>query len=376
MSALQTDDPARAARFYGAVFGWETEAFGPATLFRLPGYVGGEESQPVPRDVVAVMVPASGDAPTALGHGLLDRRRGARRRRRPPPRRHGAGRALRRAAVVPSGGGRPTPVARRSRSASWWPAEGAHRRRDVDPVGEVRRRQGRRTPPTGASGTTPAQAGPATSSGPSSGQSSEIRSDQSSIGSASTSVAASSALVGRRTSATRPGSSRVGDQVEHALLVVGGPGCRSRRGPPSGSGSTTRTRCGPRRARRTAVTASAWAPRCARRRIQRDPVEPWQSTRSPSRITAVGMTTGVPSSATSAKCRPARCRGGRRGRRGRCWPARAAGWGGAGRQGGARRDAIARREHRCDVLARSQAGGPARLHSGGASAKHDAGTLG
>jgi hypothetical protein len=30
-------------------------AFGPATMFRLPGYVGGEESQPVPRAVVAVM---------------------------------------------------------------------------------------------------------------------------------------------------------------------------------------------------------------------------------------------------------------------------------------------------------------------------------
>ncbi|HET7069457.1 MAG TPA: VOC family protein [Nocardioides sp.] len=58
MGALQADDTGEAARFYGAVFGWETEAFGPATMFRLPGYFGGEESQPVPRDVVAVMVPA------------------------------------------------------------------------------------------------------------------------------------------------------------------------------------------------------------------------------------------------------------------------------------------------------------------------------
>jgi len=58
MSALQTDDTERAANFYGAVFGWQTEAFGPATLFRQPGYFGGEESQPVPRDVVAVMMPA------------------------------------------------------------------------------------------------------------------------------------------------------------------------------------------------------------------------------------------------------------------------------------------------------------------------------
>jgi uncharacterized protein len=38
------------------VFGWETEPFAPGiSLFRLPGYVGGEPSQPVPRDVVAVM---------------------------------------------------------------------------------------------------------------------------------------------------------------------------------------------------------------------------------------------------------------------------------------------------------------------------------
>jgi predicted enzyme related to lactoylglutathione lyase len=67
MSALQTGDSERAARFYGAVFGWESEPFGPATLFRLPGYFGGEESQPVPRDVVAVMVPAAADASPAWG---------------------------------------------------------------------------------------------------------------------------------------------------------------------------------------------------------------------------------------------------------------------------------------------------------------------
>lgn len=59
MGGLQTTDPERAADFYAAVFGWETESFGPATMFRLPGYFGGEEAQPVPRDVVAVMVPSS-----------------------------------------------------------------------------------------------------------------------------------------------------------------------------------------------------------------------------------------------------------------------------------------------------------------------------
>jgi uncharacterized protein len=59
MSLLHTTDVQGAPAFYGAVFGWETESFGPATLFRLPGFVGGEPQQPVPRDVVAAMVPAA-----------------------------------------------------------------------------------------------------------------------------------------------------------------------------------------------------------------------------------------------------------------------------------------------------------------------------
>ena len=61
MSALQTTDPARAAAFYGAVFGWAAEPYGPVWLLRLPGYTGGTPDQPVPRDVVAVMAPL-GDA--------------------------------------------------------------------------------------------------------------------------------------------------------------------------------------------------------------------------------------------------------------------------------------------------------------------------
>jgi predicted enzyme related to lactoylglutathione lyase len=61
MSALSTPDPEGAEAFYGAVFGWETEAFGPATLWRLPGFVGGEPEQSVARDVVAVAMP--GDQP-------------------------------------------------------------------------------------------------------------------------------------------------------------------------------------------------------------------------------------------------------------------------------------------------------------------------
>ena len=57
MSLLHTPDTAAAAAFYADLFGWTTEEFGPATMFRLPGFVGGEPTQPVPRDVVAVMAP-------------------------------------------------------------------------------------------------------------------------------------------------------------------------------------------------------------------------------------------------------------------------------------------------------------------------------
>jgi hypothetical protein len=65
MSFLQTPDPEAAGRFYGEVFGWETESFGPATMFRLPGFFGGEPSQPVPRDVVATMMPAEDETTQA-----------------------------------------------------------------------------------------------------------------------------------------------------------------------------------------------------------------------------------------------------------------------------------------------------------------------
>ena len=62
MSALHTPDPPRAQDFYRAVFGWEPEPFGPAWMLRLPGYVGGEPNQPVPRDVVAMMFPGEDTA--------------------------------------------------------------------------------------------------------------------------------------------------------------------------------------------------------------------------------------------------------------------------------------------------------------------------
>lgn len=65
MSSLSTDDPEGAKRFYSELFGWGTRSFemggGEITMFTVPDYVGGEPQQPVPRDVVAVMEPRSGD---------------------------------------------------------------------------------------------------------------------------------------------------------------------------------------------------------------------------------------------------------------------------------------------------------------------------
>ncbi|MFZ0088213.1 MAG: VOC family protein [Solirubrobacteraceae bacterium] len=70
MSLLGTSDVPGAVRFYGELFGWRAEAFGDPDssagiwLFRLPGYVGGEPGQPVPRDVVAAML-ATAERPPA-----------------------------------------------------------------------------------------------------------------------------------------------------------------------------------------------------------------------------------------------------------------------------------------------------------------------
>lgn len=59
MSQLRTPDPDPAKAFYGEVFGWETDTFGAGegevTLWRVPGYVGGEPQQPVSREVVGAM---------------------------------------------------------------------------------------------------------------------------------------------------------------------------------------------------------------------------------------------------------------------------------------------------------------------------------
>jgi predicted enzyme related to lactoylglutathione lyase len=76
MSALSTSDPEACKRFYGEVFGWETETFGlgdaQMTMWKLPGYVGGEPQQPVARDVIATMLPSSGDGAGAQPHWSVD----------------------------------------------------------------------------------------------------------------------------------------------------------------------------------------------------------------------------------------------------------------------------------------------------------------
>jgi uncharacterized protein len=67
MSQLSTRDPEGAKAFYGELFGWTTESFdmgtGEFTMWRLPGYEGGEPGQPVSREVVGVMVPMGDQFP-------------------------------------------------------------------------------------------------------------------------------------------------------------------------------------------------------------------------------------------------------------------------------------------------------------------------
>ncbi len=72
MSLLRTNDPDAAKAFYGEVLGWTTEAFGDATLWRLPGFVGGEPEQPVSREVVAAMVPTDEDPHWGVNFWVAD----------------------------------------------------------------------------------------------------------------------------------------------------------------------------------------------------------------------------------------------------------------------------------------------------------------
>jgi predicted enzyme related to lactoylglutathione lyase len=68
MSVLHTPSP---SDFYARAFGWQSEEFAPGmSLFRLPGYVGGEPGQPVPRDVV--MAEDDGPAHWSVGFWVSD----------------------------------------------------------------------------------------------------------------------------------------------------------------------------------------------------------------------------------------------------------------------------------------------------------------
>ncbi len=57
MSSLHAPSRERAEAFYATAFGWKLEAqpAAPTAFWRLPGHVGGENDQSMPRDVVAVM---------------------------------------------------------------------------------------------------------------------------------------------------------------------------------------------------------------------------------------------------------------------------------------------------------------------------------
>ena len=76
MSGLMTSDPEGAKRFYPEVFGWEIRAFemgdDELVMWTVPGYVGGEPQQPVPRDVAAVMLPPSAGGEPPPPHWSVD----------------------------------------------------------------------------------------------------------------------------------------------------------------------------------------------------------------------------------------------------------------------------------------------------------------
>ena len=123
MSALSTPDLDGAKAFYGSVFGWETDTFAAGdfevTLWRLPGFVGGEPEQPVPADVIATSVRSDGPRSGTSTSGSTTSTR--------PPHalpssaaRSSPARSTCRSAGEPSSS---TRRARRSRSAAWCPHE-------------------------------------------------------------------------------------------------------------------------------------------------------------------------------------------------------------------------------------------------------------
>jgi predicted enzyme related to lactoylglutathione lyase len=76
MSALMTNDPDGAKRFYGDVFGWGIETFemgeDEMVMWLVRGYLGGEPEQPVRRDVVAAMLPPGANDEGPPPHWSVD----------------------------------------------------------------------------------------------------------------------------------------------------------------------------------------------------------------------------------------------------------------------------------------------------------------
>jgi hypothetical protein len=76
MSGLVTPDPDGAKRFYPDVFDWDIKTFemgdDELVMWTVPGFVGGEPQQPVPRDVAAVMMPASAAGDGGPPHWNVD----------------------------------------------------------------------------------------------------------------------------------------------------------------------------------------------------------------------------------------------------------------------------------------------------------------
>ncbi len=122
MSSLQTADAVAADAFYEALFGWKAEPFGPPeagiAVYRLPGFFGGEPSQPVPRDVVAVRMPLEeGQQPHWHVDFWIDDAEDAAARTAQMGG-HRGGCAPRRSALVQTGRPLRPPGGQRSRSAS------------------------------------------------------------------------------------------------------------------------------------------------------------------------------------------------------------------------------------------------------------------
>jgi predicted enzyme related to lactoylglutathione lyase len=72
LSSLRTTDPEGSKTFYSSLFGWQPETLevegGHVTLWRLPGYVGGEPDQGAPRDTVGIMSSMGGQSSAGAEH--------------------------------------------------------------------------------------------------------------------------------------------------------------------------------------------------------------------------------------------------------------------------------------------------------------------